>query len=228
MHAVLLHFVLSVLASPQRTVDLREHRAVVAIANARGVVCTGTLIGRRTVLTARHCLPASKVLFGVDSARPDEVLKVVGSKIPGRLPIDVALLFLDRDAPEDPYFWRADREAPHGYVRLVGFGREDPDLAATGGTRHLAEVHVDGWGCDAPLVVSAGCRPDVEMVVPRRAGADTCSGDSGGPVLEAHGSSFRVVAVTSRSVANALLVCGDGGVYTRTDVIAAWLGRNVR
>ncbi|WP_433936444.1 trypsin-like serine protease [Sorangium cellulosum] len=206
------------------------HTAVVAIANERGVVCSGTLIGKTTVLTAKHCLPARRVLFGPDTRRPSAVRTIARSLVPPASAIDVALVFLDQPASVEPYPWRRRRDdaAPRGAVRLVGYGVDRAGAHQSAGIRRYVDVAVEGWGCDARRAFRAGCHEATEMVIPRRAGSDTCSGDSGGPVLEAFGDGYRIVAVTSRAVADSLLACGDGGIYTRADRISAWLERNAR
>jgi hypothetical protein len=206
------------------------HAAVVAIANARGVICSGTLIAKRSVLTARHCLPATRVHFGPDAAHPVEVRSVIDAVTPLKLPLDVAILHLDRDVETKPYRWRRrmDSSAPVGDVRLIGYGRRDAASTGDAGVRRYFDARVEGWGCDSQRAYTAGCREDAEMLIPRRAGHDTCSGDSGGPVVEANEGTVRVIAVVSRSVSDAFLACGDGGIYTRTDVISAWIEENAR
>jgi secreted trypsin-like serine protease len=74
-------------------------------------------------------------------------------------------------------------------------------------------VFVWGWGCDASRAGTTGCTPGLDMVIPRNGANDACSGDSGGPVLEPTDGGWRVVALVSRSIAGALLPCGDGGIY---------------
>ena len=84
-------------------------------------------------------------------------------------------------------------------------------------------VAVFGWGCDAARAAAFACDPVREMVIARRGDTDTCNGDSGGPVLELVGGSYRLIAITSRAVPSTVERCGDGGIYTRVDGIADWI-----
>ena len=94
--------------------------------------------------------------------------------------------------------------------------------------RHFVDVPLRTEACERVDEWRFGCRSEFELVLPRSSGADTCAGDSGGPVLEETSEGFRIMAVTSRAVAGAHLRCGDGGVYTRTDAIAPWIDQFVR
>jgi len=91
------------------------------------------------------------------------------------------------------------------------------------GNRHYADVPIHEYGCRATDEIRHGCHADFEMVIPRHLGADTCNGDSGGPVLEETADGLAIIAVTSRSVTNSAITCGDGGIYTRTDATSRWI-----
>jgi hypothetical protein len=56
-------------------------------------------------------------------------------------------------------------------------------------------------------------------------GADSCFGDSGGPVYidtkDGHG--HALVGVVSRGLALPAAACGNGGVYVRVDKIISWV-----
>ncbi len=206
-----------------------DHSAVVALANTRGVACTGMLVAPSVILTARHCLPLVEARFGPDARAPLATAKVIAARVPRLVNVDLALLKLDVPSSVTPLPLRSasDSTPPFGVHRLVGFGAIDNLARDAPDARHYADVRLRDWGCDRSTETGAGCLPDFELMIPRGAGADTCTGDSGGPVLETTKDGFRIVAVTSRSVRDALLTCGDGGVYTRVDRFADWLRTNI-
>lgn len=205
--------------------DRGAHPAVVALANERGVMCSGVVVHRWLILTARHCSSARLVLFGRDASDPSETRAVRAWRAPPYARLDIALIVLDEPTRVAPYPLRpaSDSAPPRGEVRLIGFGAIDALGVRGAGSRRLVDVPMMGWGCDPAREATTGCNGDFEMVLPRGSGNDTCSGDSGGPVLEEVEGRLRVVAVTSRSVSGAVLPCGDGGIYTRVDRVGAWL-----
>lgn len=215
-------------AAPDMLLD-RYFADVVAVGSEGGYHCSGVQVGPRAVLTARHCLPATRVLFGQDVEHPLRVARVGHSRSAPEERMDAALLFLDSDVPQAPRSRRgaAESEAPSGAVRLIGFGATDAAGKRGYGVKRMVDVPVLGWGCDAYRSRSAGCEPDLELVLPRSGDRDTCDGDSGGPVFEFHRGAWRLLAITSRPVASARVRCGPGGIYQRLDRLAPWIDREV-
>jgi uncharacterized protein (TIGR03382 family) len=53
--------------------------------------------------------------------------------------------------------------------------------------------------------------------------ADSCFGDSGGPVYLDTDRGPVLIGAVSRGVDNAATPCGGGGIYVRTDKIVTWI-----
>lgn len=201
---------------------------VLAVVGRRDVRCTAVLVGPRHALTAKHCLPATRVLAGSDVTRPRASRAVVQTiladdKAPWATS-DVAILALDAPLP-GARARRGERDSmpPSGALSLVGFGANEASGTRGAGKKRVTEVMAHGFGCDGRRPVTMGCDPAREMVIPRRRNNDTCAGDSGGPVFERFEGGLRLVAITSRAIPSARSRCGEGGIYTRVDRIAPWI-----
>lgn len=208
----------------------------VAVGNAREWGCTGTLVSPRAVLTAGHCSTcATRVFFGNDVDKPGRIVAVRRRyrhpDYDADRPNDLLVLVLAADVEGV-----APRAlAPTALVdrardaRVVGFGCTDADGVRGYGRKRQADVPIASASCRFPRGDDSAeeyeCEPGYELVAGRELlGRDTCSGDSGGPLLVADArGKWLLAGVTSRSVACSVDACGDGGVYTRVDRYREWI-----
>ena len=197
---------------------------VVAVGSVDHFRCTGVFVATDWVLTARHCLPANRVMQGYDALSP-RMVHVVDRHAVGPGHLDVALLHLSSRVPVDTLHPRrraGHYTPPNGILRLVGYGALDASGRRGFGWKRKIDIPTTSWGCDENRSRTLKCDMDNEFVIPSSGGRDTCDGDSGGPAFE-YLDGWRLVGITSRAIATARVRCGDGGVYVRIDKLDRWI-----
>lgn len=175
-----------------------------------GGACTGALIAPTVVLTAAHCATAATgtVSVGPGVGAFTEVASIVDAityrYYAGQGTADLALIRLDAPLTPPPLtVRRALLPAMAGRpVRVVGYGLTETDDA--GAKREVTlGVHAE----DGPLLVAGS------------AAENTCTGDSGGPVLADLGAGEEIVAVVSFGDPG----CAGDARFARVDLFAAWI-----
>jgi hypothetical protein len=186
--------------------DRGRHPAVVALRLRDGGLCTGTLVGPRAVLTARHCVsetveslrcptrraqvirdldPRGMEVTNADDARAAPTLArgvdlvlLDDNTLCGA---DVAVLLLDRAiSGVTPLRLGGRALAPGDMVTVVGYGRRGDTRRAGVGERYLrAAVPVRAVSADEFITGTSGC-----------------PGDSGGPALDPR--TPQILGVVSR------------------------------
>jgi secreted trypsin-like serine protease len=204
----------------------------VAVLGATGS-CTGTLIAPDVVLTAGHCANINPDQVVVDTTNYNGAggkriaIESITAYPDYRKAYDVAVIVL-----KQPVEGVAPRKVGRGctftgfaeetMVHLVGFGltQEDGGGANTSLREAMAPV------LDPTCAGGNGCRdgasPAGEFVA-GGGGADSCFGDSGGPVYLDTERGAVVIASVSRGLDDSPMPCGGGGIYVRTDKLIRWI-----
>lgn len=197
--------------------------------------CTGTLVRKRWVLTAAHCLTGTsgaavalrttrladlrrRNIYAADAAA------VAPSYKPNQGRNDIGLLRLARPANVTPIKLagaRDDARVGDGTAaKIVGWGVTDGAGTQTDRLRH-GRVTVGGNG--ACRAVFGSLWRGGRMLCAGSATTDACYGDSGGPLLVRGPHRWLQHGVTSFGDVDC--ATGDASVYTRVSALRPWIER---
>lgn len=204
-----------------------NHRYVVGVGGANRAFCTGTVISRRTVLTAGHCIGGVRNIFlgtsinggaATKIAVVEEVQHPRYRELPNQnATYDLGILRLAADAPVQPV--PLFRETMGNTPRFIGPSLVFVGYGATSGsgggfgTRRVTTFPINVVG---PAVVGNSYpAPDdlpaelFYFVDTETMGRNTCNGDSGGPAFFVDRGVEWIIGVTSSGDASCTLDGAD-------------------
>lgn len=209
--------------------------AVGDLATPTRYYCSGTLIAPTVVVTAQHCynpecgnLTSSVFLNGVDIAQPGagETIEVAYQIMHPEM--DFRVLVLDRPSTVKPRKIASLGQALRAKVGLVvGFGCINLNGTIGYGIQRKVEVPIIAHDGGTARVQKKYGSQKGEMVAGHSGLLrDSCRGDSGGPLYVRDVTApneYLLVGATKCGTRDAKNVCGDGGIYTRVDLIKEWI-----
>ena len=204
-----------------------KYPGVVGLSYNGDIGCTGTLITKRSVLTAAHCLLVTQG-DQVYSSEPDEVVFTKKKKVKSRIAVigtqlhpdylnnyrnDLAIVYLATDAPEDPVkmFKKPVSQLTDQKSVIVGFGVDDN---GSHGVKRETNMKVTSYDDEFVYVES-----------PNRKHRSSCYGDSGGPVLVTIQNKLQIAGIL-RTGSTEDCSRGDVSYYTRIDDERRWIRNN--
>ena len=205
------------------------HPYVVGVGNASGAFCSGTLISKRTVITAGHCFGGiTRVYFGNKTSTATKVAvakKVIHpayAEADDEATNDVAVLQLAADAPAGvhpaPLLRQTMNNSPTfvgpPFV-FVGFGNNNGVNQTGFGTKRKVSFPIVAVGpADLPADSTISNDDiDASMFYYATPNKNTCNGDSGGPAFFVQNGVEFHAGVTSFGDGP----CLEDGVQGRTD-----------
>ncbi|NBT59578.1 S1 family peptidase [bacterium] len=157
-------------------------------------VCTATIVGPSTLLTAAHCVNQGRpvTIQTSEGAKQSSDIVLLGSGVEGD-PHDLALVYLSSPfLSQQTILPVASGANPGDQVLVVGYGCASSEAVNSTGIKRLGSNVVSDVN-DFVEVSTPGVQ--IRAVVGPENRAGVCFGDSGGPLLKQVGGQWAVVGV---------------------------------
>lgn len=168
-----------------------------------GAGCSATLIGKHTVLTAGHCVPASTAVFQLNGQSYSSAQVHRHPQYSGGNANDVAVVILQQDVNLAPSPIATGGPQAGQSITLVGFGKTGEN-ASDYGTKRMGVNNISQVAATTFSFQGA---------------SNVCNGDSGGPTFLNIGTQEVVIGVHSTKSG----FCGSGGTDMRVDAYKQWI-----
>lgn len=174
-------------------------------------ICTATLVGKRTILTAAHCNMGSGQKFRLGAKEYSVIsFKAHSTYQMGVAGFDIAVAELDSAPTVSPSAIGIVKPSIGETVTIVGFGVTYFN-GNDAGVKRIAKNKISKFTQDLLQFDGTG-----------NGEGNACSGDSGGPSFIDYNGQEVIAGVHSM----ASMPCGSSGFDTRTDLYVDWIVQN--